>query len=95
MTLEPPRLVGLDRVPRAAVSIRRAKSWAGIVGFGATFLAGYVHGASFESACLRALAGGLIAYLVAWAAVVAVWRRLVVAEARRAISRARGHDRTA
>lgn len=69
--------------PRAARRVAEAKSWAALVGF---LLGGYLslptHSA-FEAA-LRALAAGLVCYLVVWTVAVFVWRRLVVAELRHA-----------
>lgn len=89
MRVRPPRLVGLDQVPRASASIRRAKSMGGLAGFAASFLAAHLAGAGLASACLRGIAGGAVAYLVVWAVAVVVWRNLLVAEARRALSRRR------
>ncbi len=93
MRLPPPKLVGLDQVPGAAASIRRARSWGGLLGFAAAFLASYLDGAGVVDACQRALAAGIIAYLVFWAAAVGVWRAVVQAEARRAVARARAAGR--
>ncbi len=93
MSLPRPKLVGLDRVPGASASIRRARAWGGLLGFAAAFLAAYLSGASLPSACGRALLAGVLSYLVFWAAAVAAWRALVVAEARRALARARGRGR--
>jgi hypothetical protein len=69
--------------PRAARRVAEAKSWGALVGF---LLGGYLslptHSA-FEAA-LRALAAGVVCYVVVWTAAVFVWRRLVVAELRHA-----------
>jgi hypothetical protein len=69
--------------PRAARRVAEAKSWGALVGF---LLGGYLslptHSA-FEAA-LRALAAGVVCYVVVWAAAVFLWRRLVVAELRHA-----------
>jgi hypothetical protein len=69
--------------PRAARRVAEAKSWGALVGF---LLGGYLslptHSA-FEAA-LRALAAGVVCYIVVWTAAVFMWRRLVVAELRHA-----------
>jgi hypothetical protein len=69
--------------PRAARRVAEAKAWGALVGF---LLGGYLslptHSA-FEVA-LRALAAGVVCYVVVWAAAVSLWRRLVVAELRNA-----------
>jgi hypothetical protein len=69
--------------PRATRRVAEAKSWGALAGF---LLGGYLslptHSA-FEAA-LRALAAGVVCYVVVWAAAVFVWRRLVVAELRHA-----------
>ena len=69
--------------PRGARRVAEAKSWGALVGF---LLGGYLslptHSA-FEAA-LRALAAGVVCYVVVWTAAVFLWRRLVVAELRHA-----------
>jgi hypothetical protein len=69
--------------PRAARRVAEAKSWGALVGF---LLGGYLslptHSAS--EAALRALAAGVVCYVVVWTAAVFLWRRLVVAELRHA-----------
>jgi hypothetical protein len=84
-----PTLVSLRDHPRSAYAIRRAKSIGGIAGFLIVLAGGLVAGLPFASACARGLAGGLGAYLVTWAAAVAVWRHVLRAEARRAVQRVR------
>jgi hypothetical protein len=83
--LPEPTLVPLGVHPRAAYAIRRAKSIGGIVGFLLVLAGGLAAGTPLASACARALAGGIGAYLVTWAAVLAAWRHLLRAEARRAV----------
>jgi hypothetical protein len=65
--------------PRAAHSVARTKAWGGLAGFA---LGGYLSLSShtLADAGLRALAAGLVCYVVAWAIAVFLWRRLVVAE---------------
>jgi hypothetical protein len=46
-------------------------------------------GAGLAVALERGLVGGVITYLVVWAAALSVWRTLVVGEARRALLRPR------
>jgi hypothetical protein len=65
---------------RAMAGIKRAKGFGGLAGFGLTALASYMHGELMVSVLLRALAGGVIGYLVAWLAAVTVWRRIIRAE---------------
>jgi hypothetical protein len=69
--------------PRAVRRVAEAKAWGALAGF---LLGGYLslptHSA-FEAA-LRALAAGVVCYVVVWAAAVFLWRRLVVAELRHA-----------
>lgn len=71
--------------PRASAQVRRAKGLGGLVFF---FLVAYIsHQASVppDQIALRALAGGVAGYMLAWACSVTVWRYLVVAELRAAI----------
>lgn len=65
---------------RAMASIRRAKGFGGLAGFGLAALAAHMHGELMTSVLLRALAGGLVGYMVAWLAAVTVWRRIIRAE---------------
>ena len=66
--------------PRAMAAIRRAKGFGGLGGFVLTGLAAHMHGELMSSVLLRALAGGLAGYMVAWLAAVTVWRRIIRAE---------------
>jgi hypothetical protein len=65
--------------PRAARAVARAKGWGGLVGF---MLGGYLSMSSstFAEVGLRALAGGVVCYVAAWAGAVFIWRRLVIVE---------------
>ena len=80
MAMEP-KLIALKDDPRAGAGIRRAKSWGGLAGFAVTAVGSVMHGADTFDATLRALGAGIGAYLIVWAAAVAVWRHLVRAEA--------------
>jgi hypothetical protein len=90
-----PTLVSLREHPRSAYAIRRAKSIGGIVGFLIVLAGGLAAGSPFPSACARALAGGIGAYLVTWAAALAVWRHVLRAQARRAVERVRARIESA
>jgi uncharacterized protein YqgC (DUF456 family) len=61
------------------MSVARAKSWGGLVGF---LIGGYMSlpTGTFVEAGLRALAAGVVCYVAVWAAAVFVWRRLVILE---------------
>jgi hypothetical protein len=86
---EPPKLVGISAYPGTSASIRRAKAWGGLAGFAAAFVASHFHGAELSAALLRGLGGGLLCYLVTWAAAVTAWRHVVIGAARRAARRGR------
>jgi hypothetical protein len=66
--------------PRAGEQVKRAKGWAGLVGFALVAFLSWRGDVPVEDMLLRALAGGIVAYLVVWATAVAVWRHLVVTE---------------
>jgi hypothetical protein len=83
------RLIPLREHPRAASSIRRAKAFGGLAGFLVSVFAGFGQHAPFASTMTRALIAGTIVYLLAWAAAVTVWRRVLGAEALAAVERAR------
>lgn len=74
--------VSLAAHPRARSQIRRAKGWGGLVGFVLTAYLSLSASVPVVQAGERALAAGLVGYLVGWAASVTVWRQLVVAELR-------------
>jgi hypothetical protein len=65
--------------PRAARSVARAKSWAGLIGF---LIGGYMSWstASPAEAAAHALIAGIICYVAVWAGAVFAWRRLVMLE---------------
>jgi hypothetical protein len=64
---------------RAARSVRMLKAWAGLAGFLLAGYSGLSAGVPTEQALLRALVGGVIAWLVAWTIGVLVWRQLLAA----------------
>lgn len=70
----------LSAHPRARAQIGMAKSWAGLIGFVAVTLLSRSAELPWFDALLRGLGAGIVAYLVAWAAAVAVWQHLARAE---------------
>lgn len=68
--------------PRAGAQVARAKAWGGLAGFLLVGALSLRAGVPTADALLRAVAGGIVAYVGAWACAVAVWRHLVVAELR-------------
>ena len=79
-----PGVIRVANHPRAQRQIAKAKGWGGLIGF---FVVGWIsHGAGvpMPEAALRAIAGGAGLYVLAWAAAVAVWREVAVAEVERA-----------
>ena len=76
-----PQLISLREHPRAGESIRRAKAWGGIAGFVIAALAGYGTGLPTSTLLLRALLFGIVGNCVGWAASVAIWRRVLTAQA--------------
>jgi hypothetical protein len=68
--------------PRAARTIRRSKAWAGLLAFALVGALSWRAGVEPFEAGVRALTAGIGLYLVTWMAGVALWRSLVVEEAR-------------
>lgn len=76
------RLPSVASHPRAGAQVARAKSIGGLAGFGlAAFVSWRAH-VPMPDLLLRAIVAGTATYVVAWAAAVAVWRHLVLAELR-------------
>ena len=75
--------------PRAAAAVRRSKGFGGIVFFFLTAYLSHKAGVPVTQVALRALAGGIAGYLLAWACAVQVWRQIVLAELRAAIESGR------
>lgn len=82
-------VVTVAGTPRAAGSVRRIKSRAGLAGFLLVGLVSWRHGLPVAEAVERALAGGVIAYLAAWSAAVAAWRHILRAHTRVRLEAAR------
>jgi len=68
--------------PRAGAQVARAKAWGGLGGFALVALLSLRAGVPTADALLRAILGGIAAYVLTWACAVAVWRHLVIAELR-------------
>jgi hypothetical protein len=68
--------------PRAARAIPRIKSYGGLAGFALMAWLSHRSGTDFVHLALRAIIGGLVAYVVTWAAAVYIWRQIVLAEIR-------------
>ena len=66
--------------PRAARTIRAAKGWGGLAGFGLGLLLASRAGLPNGDAVLRALQVGIVAYLATWALAVVVWKQIARAE---------------
>jgi hypothetical protein len=81
---ENPRAIRLSTHPRAQRHIAQAKGWGGLLGFLVVGWLSYSGGMQLPAAGLRALAGGAGLYVLAWAAAVAIWREVAVAEVERA-----------
>jgi hypothetical protein len=79
--------------PRAAAQVRKAKGWGGLAAFAATAYLSLSHGATIDIAGMRALAAGVLGYVIAWGCAVMVWRQLMVAEIRAKVERARAATR--
>jgi hypothetical protein len=84
----PPGQIRLADHPRARRQIATAKGWGGLVGFVLVGWLSHKAGVPAFQAGLRALAGGVGLYVLAWAGAVAVWREVAVAEVVRARRRA-------
>jgi hypothetical protein len=68
--------------PRAGAQVARAKAWGGLGGFLLVAFLSWRAGVPTPDALLRAVAGGIVVYLAAWACAIVVWRHLVIAELR-------------
>jgi hypothetical protein len=75
-----PEPVRLSAHPRARASIRRLRGGAGLAALLAVLALSLRAGVPAFDATARGLAAGVVAHFGAWAAGVAVWRRLAVAE---------------
>src|SRR4051812_33620472 len=80
--------VRLSAHPRAKRHIAAAKGWGGLAGFVLALLLSLQHGATTFAATSHALLAGIGFSMLGWAAAVAVWRQVAVAEVRLARRRA-------
>jgi uncharacterized membrane protein YccC len=78
------KMLKLSEHPRAARQIRAAKGWGGLLGFALVALLSWHAGIPPFEVGVRALLGGVVGYVVAWAGAVHAWRHLAVAEIRAA-----------
>jgi len=65
---------------RAKAQVRRTKAWAGLLGFGITAYVSYGAHASMQQIALRSVVVGIVAYMIAWACALVIWRQLMLAE---------------
>ena len=66
------RLVSVATHPRSSGSVRRAKSWGGLAGFGLVAAGGWLSGAELGDLLLKSLAGGIVgALLMIWTGALA------------------------
>ena len=77
-----PSLPSIAQHPRAGAQVARAKAWGGLVGFLLVAFLSWRAGVPTPDVLLRAILGGVVAYVATWACAVAVWRHLVIAELR-------------
>lgn len=82
--MEPDDYVTLSKHPRAQRAIARSKALGGVIGFLVGFWLGARAGLPAWDTGVRALAGGIAAYVIVWLAAVQIWRQLAVAEYRAA-----------
>ena len=64
----------------AARQIARARAWGALIGFVLVYWLSRRAGLPFPESGGRALIGGFVCRLLAWAAVVTVWRQLIPAQ---------------
>jgi hypothetical protein len=77
-----PILPSVANHPRGGPQVKRARGWAGLVGFLLVALLSWRAHVPLPDTLLRALGGGIVAYLAIWACAVAVWRHFVLTELR-------------
>jgi hypothetical protein len=82
-------LINVAQHPRARTSINRSKAWAGLIAFVVVAIFSWKAGVEPVEVGVRAIGAGIAAYVVIWAAAVALWQRLIVAEAKATAERRR------
>ncbi len=83
---EPAPYSSIATHPRARASVRKAKGWTGLIAF--AIAAGLSLNASVPLVQVgaRALAAGIVGYLLAWWFSMMIWRQLMLAEQRAAVA---------
>jgi hypothetical protein len=76
--------------PVAARQVARVRAWAALIGFVVAFWLSRRAGLPFPESGARAIAAGVVCRLLAWAAVVSLWRQLIPAEIEARRRRPRG-----
>jgi hypothetical protein len=71
--------------PRARASVRRAKAWTGLIAFAITAVLSLEASVPVFQTAVRALAAGIVGYLLAWWFSMMIWRQLMLAEQRVAV----------
>jgi len=66
--------------PIAARQVARARAWAALIGFVVGFWLSRRAGLPFPESGARAIVAGIVCRLLAWAALVSLWRQLIPAE---------------
>jgi hypothetical protein len=66
--------------PIAARQVARARAWAALIGFIVAFWLSRRAGLPFPESGARAIVAGIVCRLLAWAALVSLWRQLIPAE---------------
>jgi hypothetical protein len=75
--------IRLTAHPRARRDIAMAKGWGGLAAFGVVLVLSLQAGVPLADGLLRAILGGVVGYVFAWGAAVAVWRHVALAEIER------------
>ena len=66
--------------PIAVRQVARARAWAALIGFVVAFWLSWRAGLPFPESGARAIVAGIVCRLLAWAALVSLWRQLIPAE---------------
>jgi hypothetical protein len=66
--------------PIASRQVARARAWAALIGFVVAFWLSRRAGLPFPESGARAIVAGIVCRLLAWAALVSLWRQLIPAE---------------
>lgn len=72
--------IRLTAHPRARRDIAMAKGWGGLAAFGVVLLLSLRASVPLTDGLWRALIGGMVGYVLAWGAAVAIWRHVALAE---------------